>query len=137
MKKKIIGILFFMLFIFCCFGISDFLELIHIPTKYSSFLAVLITLGVIFLIIHISEEEYKKKDKELIEIAKKIYSLDCTNLSNIQSIELQTDKKLIVNLKNPIKWQFTINEIPSSQEQLEKLDKKFNGIKNAKSGEKI
>ena len=137
MKRKIIGILFFMLFIICCFGTSDILELIHISTEYSLFLALLITLGMILLIIYISGEENKKKNEELIEIAKKIYSLDYTNLKNIESLELQPSKELTVNLKNPIKWHLTIKEIPSSQEKLEQLDKKFNKIKNIKSGEQI
>lgn len=137
MKNIFKMILFLILFIGCCFGVSDVLELIYIPTEYSIFLALLIVLGGIFLVIHISEEENKKKKEELIEIAKKIYSLDYTNLKNIENIELQTDKKLIINLKTPIKCHTTINEIPSSQEQLEELDKKFNGIKNVKSGEKI
>lgn len=132
MKKIIVGILFLFLFVGCCYGISGVLELIHIPTKYSLFLSLLIALGGIFLIIYLSEKENEEKKQELIKIAKKIYSLDYTNLKNIESIELQSDKKLIVNLKNPIKWHFTINEIPSSQEELEKLDEKYNKINDKK-----
>lgn len=92
---------------------------------YLGFLAFIITLSMFLFIGSIVEENKKKDIKKAIEKSKEIYSLNYSNLVNIEGIELQENFTYRVKFKN-VGLSIPIKEyLPKNQQELENLDQNY------------
>lgn len=97
------------------------------------FLAGIFTIGTIFIVLSISSTETEKQTKKILEEAEEIYSLDYSQLENIQKIKLNNKHEYFVLLKkdkHDFMFGLTNDRIPHTQLELEALDKEYENINN-------
>ena len=95
------------------------------------FLALLFTIGTVFIVVSINSAEINRQKEKILKEAKEIYSLDYSSLKNIKGIEMNIDHEYFVVLKkdnSDFELRLANNNVPHTQSEIEALDKKFEDV---------
>ena len=123
-KRFLTGFISIFIFIATCCGINRFLTF-----DSTGFCSLLITIVFALCVIYLFTKESENKIKNSLDIAKCIYSLDYSKLTNIDKIEIvysESHFEYQVYLKKyNLHFNLLESKIPKSQNELQLLDMQF------------
>lgn len=126
-RNCLTGLISVFIFLSTCCGINQVL-----PFDNTGFCGLLITISFILYVIYVFTKELESAIKNSLDIAKCIYSLDYSKLTNIDKIEIvynESHYQYQVYLKK-CNLHFNLLEckIPKNQNELQLLDMQFENL---------
>lgn len=127
-KKFLIGTIGLISYFWIAIRLSETLIALNITNPIIDYLlSVLFTTGLFLFLINEFIKAEKEDKQELLERAKRVYSLNYDKLEYIKALEINPNNnfKCILINKMGISFPLTDSNIPRTQEDLEKIDKRL------------